>query len=682
MRVAGQFLLSLLLLPIAVTLPTMAQITVNEPIPQTATIRVDAAVPAGKAIPRTIFGTFLEPIGNSTYNGLWAQILQNPSLESGMWDAPHVAEMLRAEPSLARASELDLPLPWEPLDFSEGNRYAILYGNAANSWQSVEVMGVPGRATGIRQKVYLPVQRELTYEGSLYARHVSGPDGITVSIRPRNGSEVLAAAHVTATSANWTKYRFTLTLPQGKLHRLDPEDFVVEVEGSERVDLDELSLMPADALDGLDPDVVRMAKAMDTPLVRFGGNFTSSYNWRNGIGPRDKRVSMRNEAWGIPEYNTFGTDEFLHFCKLIGAEPQFALNLGSGTPQEAADWVRHVDEHWHQHGGLLWELGNELWGNWNMGYPTLDELAGRTLAFSRAVRKVDPTARLIATGEDPDDFTKWNATQLTNPAGTFDYLSTHFVVTTTAMDTPHASTDFIDAAAFALPVELGQKLEQQQAQINSVPAFAHKAHVAFTEWLFVGHRPGTPNFTNMGGAVDTAGFLNMLMRHSAIVPVSDMTGIMDFAGIWKERGQVYAAPGYYAFRMYSTADGVHPVQVTTDGGSYSVRNGVSRLPNIADVPYLDVVAATTADGRTLDLFCVNRSLATDIPAEITLEHFAAQGKATVETLKASYLGKGNDADDPARVIPHRTAEVLHGDVLRHVFPHESVTVIRIRRAAR
>ncbi|MFZ0661435.1 MAG: hypothetical protein WAM66_01985 [Acidobacteriaceae bacterium] len=71
----------------------------------------------------------------------------------------------------------------------------------------------------------------------------------------------------------------------------------------------------------------------------FGGNFTSGYNWRHGIGPRDKRVSMMNLGWSIPEYTIFGTDEFLHFCSLIGVEPQFALNFGGGTPQEAADCI-------------------------------------------------------------------------------------------------------------------------------------------------------------------------------------------------------------------------------------------------------------------------------------------------------------------------------------------------------
>ncbi len=381
-----------------------AQITVVKPIPARATITIDAGKPAGAPIPRTIFGSFLEPIGNSTYNGLWAELLINPSLEENLWSAKNLETLVHERPELVESSSLGLPLPWEPLNAKQGNRYEPRWGNAANSWRSLVVMGVPGQPTGIKQQVYLPIQRTLAYKGSLFARHLSGPSTLTVSLRKRNSSDVLASATIDAKAEEWKRYDFQLQVPEHELQRLEPADFVVELNGDERVDLDQLSLMPADALDGLDPDEVAMAKAMETPLVRFGGNFTSSYHWRDGIGPQDKRVSMLNIAWGIPEYNTFGTDEFLHFCDLIGAEPQVALNLGSGTPQEAADWVRYIDDHWHQHSGLLWELGNELWGDWNVGWPTIDEVAGRTLAFSKAIRAVDPSAKLIATGGDPEWF--------------------------------------------------------------------------------------------------------------------------------------------------------------------------------------------------------------------------------------------------------------------------------------
>jgi alpha-N-arabinofuranosidase len=656
-----------------------AQVTVDKPIPQNVQIEVDASKHVGAPIPRTIFGTFLEPIGNSTYNGLWAEILQNPSLEAGMWTPGKTADMIRENPELRQAGDLGLPLPWEPLTSGQGNRYEIRVGDAANSWQSLLVLAVPGEPTGIRQKVYLPIHRTRDFKGSFYARHISGPAKITVSLRMRGQDEVLAAKEIDASGTAWQRYEFSLQVPEGKLHRLDPADFAVQLDGDERVELDQLSLMPADALEGLDPDAVAMAKAMHTPLMRFGGNFTSSYHWQDGIGPRDKRRSMLNNSWGIPEYNTFGTDEFLAFCRIIGAEPQIALNLGSGTPEEAAGWVRYVNEHWTTHSGLLWELGNELWGNWNLGYPTKAQLAQRTLDFSKAVRAVDPTARLIATGGDPEVFHDWNAIQLTNPPGAFDYLSTHFVVGTGNVKMRNATPEFVQAAAFALPVELDRKLHDDQAQIDAQPGYAGKAHVAFTEWLFIGDRRNAPNFTNTGGAIVTGGFLNMLMRNAAIVPISDMTGIMEFAGIWKKRSQVYATPAYYVFKMYAGADVAQPIAVSADSGSYSVRQGVDRLPEIASVPYLDVVAALSADGRKLSLFCVNRSVQTDIATTIHLNGFAAARSAKVQLLSSDAISDANDEIDPERVTTSESSEAIAGSGWTHVFPHASVTVITLER---
>ncbi|GGG96815.1 alpha-L-arabinofuranosidase C-terminal domain-containing protein [Silvibacterium dinghuense] len=662
-----------------------AQISETQAPPSVVSLHVDAAKAAGYRIPRTIFGSFLEPIGNSTYNGLWAQVLENPSLEENLWDTNHIAEMLREQPELSEASRLGLPLPWRPLDVRQGNRYEPHWGDAANSWRSLEVLGVPGEATGIVQRVYLPVQRELSYQGSLWAKHLLGPATLTMQIRRHHSLEVIASTTVTATDTNWTKYLFTLQIPQGKLQRLEPADFVVLVDGEERVDLDNIDLFPADALEnglgGLDPDEVKMAREMHTPLVRFGGNFTSGYHWKDGIGPEDKRVSMLNIAWGIPEYNTFGTDEFLRFCKLIGAEPQVAVNLGSGTPEEAAAWVKYVDNRFNSDaGGLHWELGNELWGSWNLGWPTLQQLPARTKEMSEAIRAVDPRAKLIATGQDPDHFQQWNAAQLTNPAGTFDYLSTHFVVTTDATVKPSPNADFLAQATFALPVQLGRQLREMQQQMDGTPAFAHKTHIAFTEWLFVGHRPDTPRFTNMGGAIAAAAFFNMLMQNADVVPVSDMTGIMEFAGIWKKRGQVYAAPAYYVFQMYAGADATTPVAITGSTGSYAVKDGITRLPNIADVPYLDTVAAKNDAGDTLTLFVVNRHLTRDLTTDIDVQGFAAAATAQVKTLDAPSLYNENTDDNPQSVIPKESAVAVKGGKLRCVFPHESVTVITLKKS--
>lgn len=646
---------------------------------QFVAIKINAQKRAGFKIPDTIFGSFLEPIGNSVYGGLWAEILQNPSFESGLWSASNVARMIRDDPGLGIASRLALPLPWEPLDPRQGNRYEPRRDDAANSWQSLAIFGLPGHETGIKQQIFLPAYRELHYNGSLYLKHLSGPDGVEVLITKRNHpEEVLARSTVTAAEVGWKKYPFTVDLKPGQLAPLEPADFVIRVEGDERVIVDEASLVPADALDGLDPDVVAMAKQMKTPLVRFGGNFTSAYHWRDGVGPRDKRVSMLNVAWGIPEYNQFGTDEFLRFCELIGAQPQIALNLGSGTPEEAADWVRYVDQRWPKHQGLLWELGNELWGDWNLGYPTLEELPGRTQEFSKAVRGADPEARLIATGQDPDVYKKWNAAQLTDPPNTFNFLSTHFVVTTDRMATPNATPDEIAEATFALPVELGRRLRAMQTQINDSANFRDKAHIAFTEWLFVccgRDSANAPRYDNMGGAIATGGFFNMLIQNADIVPVSDMTGIIEFAGIWKKRARVYGTPAYYTFRMYSKADPDVAVDVQNNANHYDVRQGVTRLPEIPNVSYLDTVAVLNKAGDRLTLFCVNRHLTEDIEAEISVDGFAARSTGAVESLFAPSIYEGNDEIQPQHIKPAQSSVELANSRARYTFRHESVTSI-------
>lgn len=627
------------------------------------------------AIPPTVFGTFLEPIGNSTYNGLWAEILQNPSFESGLWSSANMRALITADPQLTRSSQLALPLPWEPLHADQGNRYEPRRGDAANSYESLAVFGLPDRETGVRQEIYLPVHRELVYRGSLFVKHVSGSDVVRVSVRKRNApDQTLASGEIHASAENWRKYEFELSLKTGALSPREPADFVIAVNGEERTIIDQVSLMPADAVGGLDPDMVRMAKEMRTPLVRFGGNFTSSYHWRDGIGPEDKRVSMRNVAWGIPETNQFGTDEFLDFCRLIGAQPQIALNLGTGNSGEAADWVRYVDDHWSTHSGLLWELGNELWGDWNNAYPTLNELAQRTLEFSRAIRQVDPQARLIATGQDPDHFHDWNAAELQDPPGTFNLLSTHFVVDTDRLVRTDHSPDSTALDAFALPTALERSLRDMQKQIDE--AGRPNTHIAFTEWLFHGSSGSdddVASFNNFAGAVSAGGFLNMILRSSDIVPVSDMTGIIEFAGIWKKRSQVFGTPSYYAFRMYSSATPTHLLEVENDSPTYDVHGGVTRFPEIPAVPYLDAVAVRTPIG--ISLFCVNRNLDQDLSVDIRLDGMTAQHSAEVQELFASNIYALNDELHPAAIRPVPSIAEMAGAQLRFTFRRASITRI-------
>jgi alpha-N-arabinofuranosidase len=676
-------ILSALLLAPAIPIAG-AQVFVVKPMPPVVTVRVDPASNLGTVSPR-IFGTFIEPIDNSIDNGVIAEILVNGSLEAGLWNHAMLEEMFRDQPELIDSSDTTgIPLPWQPLDRNAGNRYELQVGDAANSWQSLELMGMPGQLTGIMQRVYLPVPRTYGYNVSLYAKHLSGPAKLQLSIRERGTGRVLASADIDTTAGSWTKYSAHLKLAPNSVRRLQPVDFAISVEGNERVDLDQISLMPDDAIDTFDPDVVRMARAMNMTELRLGGNFSSYYHWRDGIGPLDKRVAMKNIAWGIPEYNNFGTDEFLQFCKLVDAEPQFDLNMGSGSPQEAADWVKYIRARYR--GPLILEMGNELYGKWQVGAPPISKIAARTLAFSKAVRPVAGGATLMATGDTPNNFERWNGEQLSNPPGSFDLLTTHFIVGTNHVRLQPSDSDFMAAAAYAVPYTVGTNFDRMQAQINYTPGHRDKTHLAVTEWLFNSKGAGERNFTNEspssrneGGAVMIASTFNTYFRHNKAVKLVNMTGLMEFAGIWKRREQVFASPAYYVFRMYSAAKGQTVLAVTSDTGTYGVKNGTLGFANVPDVPYIDVTATRAADGKSIFLFCVNRSLTEDVPVRFDLGSFRAAPAASVEQISSVSRYVINDEVEPNRVVPEASAvRVNPGQPVQIRLPHESVTVIHLR----
>ena len=538
-------------------------------------------------------------------------------------------------------------------------------------------MSLPGKEVGILEQVYLPVQRELKFSGSIWLKHIDGNNAVKLSLRRRaRPAEVLASSIVLAPTETWAKYPFHLELNPGQVAPLEPVDLVISLDGDARVLVDNVGLNPDDAVDGMDPDVLTLARELHSPAVRFGGNFTSAYNWHDGVGPLDTRVSKLNLAWGIPEYNTFGTLEFLRFCELIQSKPQIALNLGTGTPREAAEWVSFVNAHWGDHrGGLTWELGNELWGDYQVGYPAPTLASAATLANSEAVRKVDPSARLIATGGDAGVFQDWNAQQLTTPPDTFDYLSSHFIMSEDVL-LPQATNEFRTMALLALPWGLSERIRDMKQQ--AVDAHRPKVRFAFTEWLMgANNLHAAPNYSNLGGALFAGGFLNAMMRNSDVVSIANMTGIIEFGGIWKKREQVYASPAYWVLRTYASAKPRTLLKVESTSPTFSISKGVTQLPEIKGAPYLDIVAALSEDGSKVVLFCINRHLTRSESAVIDLSFMAADGgPAQVTTIAGEGVLDENDEYNPDRVIAVAHTERF---TAKHpyTFPNASVTVIEI-----
>jgi alpha-L-arabinofuranosidase len=641
-------------------------------------------------IPRTIFGTFLEHIGQSVFGGVSAQLLDNPSLEP----YPASPETINARFSAAvfrQSTRFNLPLPWLPLRPS-GRRYELRLGTAANSVSYLYVMGLPGSEVGIRQSIYLPVERERSYQGVLFASTAEGALTLSVSFRRHDRpNDILAESTLQVPDQGlWVKLPFQLTLAAGTVAPLETIDFAVAVKDGRRFSVDEIRLYPADADGGLDPEIVHLAQELNSPLLRYGGNFSSGYHWQDGVGPLDSRPTRINEAWGIPEYNEFGTDEFMEFCHRIGSLPQICLNLGSGSVEEAHEWVEYCQgspnstqgrrraAHGHPQPYSMgaWEFGNELYDDTQLGWYQPEGYAARYLDFFRAIAPIVPAETpLLATGGELNAFDKWNGALLHTAGRELRYVTTHLVADLEQTLNRKADLDAVVAADLALPVGVGRALGKIRAQIDADPLTSNRVKVAYSEWMFrspAGSR--LPNFDNMGGAVIAAAWLNMLARNADWIPIANMTGLVEFGGIHKRRGRVYVTPQYWDLYLYSKYAGDTVIGTETRVRQYDVHAGQSFAPEIPAVPYLDVLGTANSKNGDVSLFVVNRSPKSSQPVSIHLSGFTPPKNVKVVTLASPSLVDTNDEEHQYTVRPVESHDLIEGTALRHALPAASVTV--------
>ena len=531
--------------------------------------------------------------------------------------------------------------------------------------------------------------------GSLFASSAEGPVRLMVSFRVRdNPDKILASTEVQAPDGGkWTKLPFRLRLPAGAVKPHELVDFAVSMTGKQRFSLDLIRLYPADAVEGVfDPEVLKATKEMNFSLVRWGGNFMSTYHWEDGVGPLDKRRTQLNRAWGTMEYNEFGTDEFMSFCRLAGVQPMICMNLGSGTKEEARKWVEYVNGapttpegahraangHRTPYPPTVWELGNELWGDDQMGWQTPTSNAARYLEFYPVVRKQAlPGAKLVACGPGADFNGAWTGALIKNAGKDLSYLSVHYVVRLNQLVDKAPDADTQTAIPLALPVGMANLLKPIRAQIDGDPATKGRVGLAYTEWNWGGG--AGPSSTNIGGAVMGAGWMNMMLSQADFVPISSMSGLMGGGGLRKSEGLVWATPQCWAFWLYSHRAGDRVVATRTEVRHYDVHNGMTSMPEIPDVPYLDVLATRKSTNGDLALFVANRDWKNDIPTTLRLQGFSAAAQAQVDTLAADSPLAENSGDSPNAIRPVTKSQDVSGNEIRYVFPKLSVTVITLKR---
>jgi len=183
--------------------------------------------------------------------------------------------------------------------------------------------------------------------------------------------------------------------------------------------------------------VLALLKPLRLSVLRWpGGNFASSYRWADGIGPRSSRPARVELAWGGVESNHFGTDEFLAYRADLGATPFICLNMGTGDMSEALDWVEYcnsaTNSYWanqrrgngreEPYGEVYWGLGNEMYGDWQVGQLSAEEYMALASRWAKAIRRADPQVKLVSCGQS-----RWSAWDRTVIDGLVDLVDLHSV---------------------------------------------------------------------------------------------------------------------------------------------------------------------------------------------------------------------------------------------------------------
>ena len=209
----------------------------------------------------------------------------------------------------------------------------------------------------------------------------------------------------------------------------------------------------ADA-DGFRTDVIELVKKLNVPIVRYpGGNFVSGYHWEDGTGDRQKRPKRMELAWSAVETNEVGIDEFQAWAKKADTEIMMAVNLGTRGIGDALNCLEYcngtADTHYanmrrkngfeEPFGIKVWCLGNEMDADWQIGHKTAEEYGRLAAETARAMKKLDPSIKLVACGSSGrwmKSFGEWELTVLDHAYDAIDYVSLHTYYDNFGDDTP------------------------------------------------------------------------------------------------------------------------------------------------------------------------------------------------------------------------------------------------------
>lgn len=613
--------------------------------------RVRAVIDARKTyapISKYVYGQFLEHIGSIVNKGLWAEMLD---------DRKFFYPVVDKEPEAAPGRFGRAPLRrWTavgPVDAVIMDSDRPFTGKHS---PLVRLAGAEPR--GIRQ-AGLVVVKNAAYTGRVVL--AGGPGAqVAVSLVWGPGATDRQTTTIGRLGAAYKTYPLSFSAAS------DSADARLEIvgTGSGSFHIGAVSLMPTDNVEGFRREVVAVLKLLRSGVYRFpGGNFVSAHEWRDAIGDRDRRPPRMDPAWNAVQPNDVGTDEFLTLCRLLDVEPYITVNAGFGDAWSAAQLVeytngaattpmgrlRAANGHRQPYGVKFWGIGNEAWGEWQFGAMPLAQFVIKHNLFAEAMRRVDPTITLIASGAMPDAMTgskqalrlggklipdplgpaDWTGGLLVHCLDNIDLVSEHFY--------SYANRRFDLAKGDSVPLDpdeplvdwmrrpanhIRAKVEAYQDYLERIPALRTKpVPICLAEWAYVGTPPNSYKVVPA-----YAWTFHEMFRHSDLYQMAAFTFATSLVS--SRSHEAVLNPAGLLFKLYRDRFGTIPVQVSGNSPQpppkYPPGGEEPRVNAGSDTFPLDVVAAWSADRRSLTVAVINPTAA-EQQLDLSIEGTALAG---------------------------------------------------------
>lgn len=590
-----------------------------------------------------IYGQFIEHLGRCIYGGIWAEMLRNRKMHSGVQDNGVVEH-------------------WQPFGKKakwQADNVVFYVGG-----QSQCIIGTGSGEHGIAQDGLDLLSK--AYVGRVIVKG-EGVDEITVSLR--KDGKVLASQTLKGVTRRWKKLPFQLVVSAQS--PLLNAQFVISFSGRGTLWVGAASLMPEDNVDGMRKDVLDAIKDIKPPIVRWpGGNFVSGYDWRDGIGDPDLRPPRWERAWNAWEWNDFGTDEFIKFCQYVGAEPYICTNAGEGYEHEAADWMTYCQSKGYR--VRYWGIGNEMYGQWQLGHLDATKYALKAILFAQVMRKVMLNAKLIAVGVDGGGWGGWNEKVVRIAGAHFDLLALHYY----QGYNPRDDIRQIYTVVMSSPMHIERMLRETFAIVERNKPKGKRITLAFDEWnVWEPHQvpeTGLEGFYALRDGIFASGVFHALHRCGDFVEMANLAQTVNVLGaIRTSQTKVVKTPIYWAFWLYVRNTGRWRL-------ACDLETPIGTTPVGGETPVVDASATLSDDGKTLFVSLINRHPESEVAVQLDLGGFDAKPRVKLQRLWSENFTDTNTFDQLDKVKPTEQTISLE-EALNLTLPRHSVTLLKFER---